>query len=78
METDNEWYKKISCTSRKPAELRKFLKIGADLTVSVLSHICGNRSREITSCARKATVLPYALTCWALDRLGFIGQNEVI
>ena len=62
--------KNISCTSCKPAEFGKFLKIGADLTISVLSHICGSRSREITSCARRATALPHALTYWALDKLG--------
>ena len=73
METDNEWYKNISCILSKPAEFGSFLKIGAGLTVSVLSHICGSCSREITPCARKATVLPHALIYWVLDRLGFIG-----
>ena len=54
------------------AEIERFFKIGADLTVSVLSHISGSRLREITQCALEASVLSQALTHWSLDRLCFV------
>ena len=44
------------------AEIESFLKTGADLTVSVLSQVCGSRFRDIPLCALKASVLSQALT----------------
>ena len=49
------------------------LKIGANLMVSVFSHVCGSRCREIISCARKALMMSHALKHWSLDRLRFGG-----
>ena len=65
-------------TLLNPTEIESFLKTGADLTVSVLSHACGSRFCEITLCALKASVLSQALTQWSLDRLCFAGLNEEI
>ena len=71
METDHNWHKNTSWILLNPAEIESFLKTGADLTVSVLSHVCGSRFREITLCALKASMLSQALTQWPLDRLCF-------
>ena len=76
--TDHKWHKNTSWTLVNPAEIESFFKIGADLTVSVLSHVCGSRFREITLCALKASVLSQPLTQWSLDRLCFAEWNEDI
>ena len=43
METDHVWCKNTPRTLANPAEIENFLKMGADLTVSVLSHLFGSR-----------------------------------
>ena len=71
MGTDHNWHKNTSWILFNPAEIESFLKTGADLTVTVLLHVCGSRFHDITLCALKASVLSQALTEWSLDRLCF-------
>ena len=70
-EADHNWHTNTSWILLNPAEIESFLKTGADLIVSVLSHVCGSRFREITLCALKVSVLSQALAQWSLDRICF-------
>ena len=76
MELNHNWRKNTSWTLLNPAEIVSFLKTGADLTVSVLSHVCGSRFREITLCALKASVLSQALTQCSGHSIGYVLPSE--